>query len=82
MGSPTKDIINDLMESCIVITADATRENKKYLQEPLDTSQTIDVFFKVIDDRLILDKHTVLSSTSTTNGLSRRVIFCNLHICI
>ena len=48
MGSSTKDIMNHLMTRYGRITAAEIKE-KKILQETLDTSQPIDVFFKVID---------------------------------
>ena len=61
-----------------------TIKQGKTLQEPLEISQTIDVFIKVIDDGLWfqLCRHTVQASTSSTNGISYINIVWNLHRCL
>ena len=50
MCSSTKNIMNHLVSRCRRITAADIKTKKIFLQEPLDTSQQIDVFFNAIYD--------------------------------
>ena len=45
-----RDIINHLLHRYSKITATDMKENKQKMEEPIDTSQPIDKYFKRIDD--------------------------------
>ena len=50
MGALTIDIINHMMARYGRITAADIKMKKKSIQEPIDTSQTINIFRIIIDD--------------------------------
>ena len=76
MGLSTKDIINNPMAQYRKITAADTKQKKKFLQEPLDTSHPIGVFFNTIDYRVLY------SSEANTSLLSAQVIQMAYHVVI
>ena len=63
----TKDLLDHLMQRYGNITSLARKQNKNRMEEPLDTSQPIDVYFRRIDDCLqfAVDANTPFSQEQT-----------------